>query len=74
MERIFFDKTKVTDVSPLLDCPNLAEVILSKTVTNREVLRKHSGLKYIGYSFGEGHPPQTAEQFWQMLDRGKTPK
>lgn len=68
-------ETAITDVSPLLDCPNLEAVSLSRTVKNVEVLRKHPKLRHIGYTEGPGPdylPETTAEEFWRIYD-GKQP-
>ena len=53
------------DLTPLLDCPTLETVILTRDVKEIEVLRKHPSLLKISYSSTELMP---AAEFWARYD------
>ncbi len=66
-----FGNIPITDVTPLLDCPTLEQVILPQGLKNIEPLKKLPKLRYIGYTEGPGPdylPDHTAAEFWKEYD------
>ena len=67
------DLTKVTDLTPLPECPQLERVFIPATCKNIECLRAHPTLRQIGTSRGpnafEGLP--TVAEFWKAYDAQK---
>ncbi len=61
------DGFSITDVSPLLDCPTLEEIMLPTRVANVEILRNMPNLRIIQ----DTGPPRSAEQFWKDYDTKK---
>ncbi len=59
---------RVTDVSPLADCPTLESVALNTAAKNVEVLRKLTRLKLISTRLSGWGPAQTAAEFWKEYD------
>jgi hypothetical protein len=62
--------TNVTDISPLLDCSTLTDLVLSDPAKNIEFLRKLPNLKRLSKKT-VSYPPvpaQTTEEFWAEYD------
>jgi serine/threonine protein kinase len=79
LKHLRIDGTKVSDLSPLLKCPNLEEIVLPEGDIDVSVLRKLPKLIAIstravagGPKPGGGirgpKPAQTAEEFWKQYD------
>lgn len=74
------ERTECYDVAPLVECPELEELILAGRPTavgmpvtypkNLELLRSHPKLRYLslGLNPATQHPAQTVEEFWKDYD------
>ncbi len=62
---IFSSCDALLDFTPLLDCPALTKIDLPRETREIEVLRKHPGLRTIGYDFRKETP---AAEFWAEFD------
>lgn len=69
---IRLQRSLITDVSPLADCPELEEIILPEEATGLEALRKLPKLQRISTTATpDYHPMQTAKEFWEEYDKEK---
>ncbi len=70
LERIFFDNIDVADVSPLLKCRALKDVIVPKAAERLEALRQLPRLERISYTFSgtDSGPSKTAAEFWMTFN------
>ena len=64
LKYIKIDGFSITDVSPLVDCPTLEEIMLPTKVKNVEVLRQMPRLRIIT----DTAHARTAEEFWKQYD------
>jgi serine/threonine protein kinase/Leucine-rich repeat (LRR) protein len=58
------------DITPLLDCTELEELFMTNPFVfpGFQKLRGHPRLRRISTRFENGHPAQTAEEFWKEYD------
>ncbi len=63
------------DLSPLLDCPYLRELLLPPHPANISGFRRHASLRYISFTYNwpAALPAQTAKSFWARIDGGLDP-
>ena len=57
-----------SDFSPLAGCPTLEEIILPPKPGDLSALRQLPRLKLISTRNANGHPTQTAAEFWKEYD------
>ena len=70
------DCDAVRDLSPLMDCPLLREILLPPRPSDFSVFRRHAAIRYISFSFDYNAmlPAQTVEAFWAGVDAGTDPR
>jgi hypothetical protein len=58
------------DITPLMDCLELEELFMTNpsVFPDFQKLRSHPRLRRISTRFVNGHPDQTAEEFWKEYD------
>ncbi len=68
LEALVLNDTAVIDLQPLLQCSNLAQLVLPLGAQNVDDLRKLESLTGISYAQSKGLPTQTAEDFWRTRE------
>ena len=76
LERAFIDGANITDVTPLLKCPALKDIILPKAAQNIEALRELPNLMRVSYAYDAkvSGPSTTTTDFWAKFDAAKKTK
>lgn len=70
------DCDNLRDLSPLMDCPELREILLPPYPSDYSAFRRHAAVRYISFNFDYNAmlPAQTAEAFWAGVDEGLDPR
>ena len=70
------DCDDLRDLSPLMDCPALREIVLPPQPSDYSAFRRHAAVRYISFNFDFNAmlPAQTVEAFWAGVDEGLDPK